>query len=656
VLAINHFLLAVIIIIGSGILPLLFLWRRFVLMKALASIGISAGCLIGLIDAIDTLSHGADVSAAVSYLHAFNLAFRMDGLSAFFLIAIFLVALLAAVYSYEYMDNAQKSVRVAVHYLFFSLLVASMALVVIAANMITFMLCWEIMSLSSFFLVVYNYESEGNRQAGYLYFIFSQVGAMFILAAFGVIYSHAASFGFAAAATLPETAKILVFVLAFIGFGSKAGVFPFHVWLPHAHPAAPSHISALMSGVMIKCGIYGIVRFYALLGWHAPLSGYIVLCAGMVSGILGVVYALGQHDIKRLLAYHSVENIGIILIGIGLGMIGVAAGNPIMVLLGFGGGLLHVLNHAIFKSLLFMGAGMVLHKTGTRTIDVLGGLIKKMRITGTTFLIGSLAICGLPPFNGFVSEFLIYIGGFRGVALNQIDFAFSLLAIVSLAVIGGLALACFTKVVGVVFQGEPRSSAAEEVNEKGISMIAPMVVLACACLVIGVFPGVFAGMAFKVVDSLQLGYGRVPLAPFMQLTGNITLAALLFFTLFILILFLRVFLYRGKSVTASGTWGCGFTQPTAKMQYTGSSYAGSILAFFGPLAPLAEDHPPIKGRFPEATHYHSHVDDIAERHMGRVVVHPILAAFDKLRWLQHGDIHLYIGYILLAIVVLLFFV
>ena len=644
-LAMNHFFLAVIIIIGSGVLPLLFLWRRFVLMKAVASIGITVGCLIGLIDAAVKLSHGVDVAASTSYLHAFTLSFQMDGLSAFFLIAIFLISLLAAVYSYQYMDNGRKTVRVAVHYLFFSLLVASMALVVTAANMITFMLCWEIMSLSSFFLVVYNYESEGNRRAGYLYFVFSQVGAMFILAAFGVIYSYGDSLGFDAAAVLPETAKILVFVLAFIGFGSKAGVFPFHVWLPHAHPAAPSHISALMSGVMIKCGIYGILRIYALLGWHAPLSGYIVLVAGMVSGILGVVYALGQHDIKRLLAYHSVENIGIILIGIGLGMIGVAAGNPVMALLGFGGGLL-----------LFMGAGMVLHKTGTRTIDALGGLIKKMRITGTTFLIGSLAICGLPPFNGFVSEFLIYIGGFRGAALSQTDFAMSLLAIVSLAVIGGLALACFTKVVGVVFQGEPRSPAAEAVDEKGISMITPMVVLAGACLVIGVFPGVFAGMALKAAESLQLGYGRVPLAPFMQLTGNITRVALLFFTVFGLVLIMRAFLYRGKSVTASGTWGCGFTQPTVRMQYTGSSYAGSIIEFFGPLAPLEEDHPPIEGRFPAKTHYSSHVHDIAERHMGRVVVGPVLAAFDKLRWLQHGDIHLYIGYILLAIVVLLFFV
>jgi hydrogenase-4 component B len=504
--------------------------------------------------------------------------------------------------------------------------------------------------------VVYNYEAGENRKAGYLYFVFSQVGAMFILAAFGLIYGYTGNFGFADAATLPDTAKIIVFALAFIGLGSKAGVFPFHVWLPHAHPAASSHISAVMSGVMIKTGIYGIVRIYVMLDWHTPFFGHFVLIAGMVSGVLGVVYALGQHDLKRLLAYHSVENIGIILIGIGIGMLGVAAGNPVMAVLGFAGGLLHVLNHAIFKSLLFMGAGMVLHKTGTRIIDLLGGLIKKMKITGITFLIGSLAISGLPPLNGFVSEFLVYMGGFRGMALDKGSFAMCLLAIVSLAIIGGLALACFTKVVGVVFQGEPRSQIAENTDEKGVTMLLPMLILAAACIAIGVFPTFFMVMALKAVSSLGLGYGQLPLEPFMELTGNITRTALLVFVVFLLILVLRTLLYRGKTVTRSGTWGCGFTRPTVKMQYTGSSYAASILEFFRPVAPLTENDPGIRKRFPEKSHYHSHVSDIAELHMGNVVVRPVLALFEKLRWLQHGDIHLYIGYILLAIVVLLFFV
>ena len=649
----NLFFLSM-LLIASGGFSALILRRQFTVMKTIGVLGISAGCLLGLIDALSKLFNPGQVSFSISYLNVLSLSFKIDGLSAFFLVAIFAVSLLAAIYSFHYMDKPEKALRTSVNYLFFSLLIASMALVVTADNMIAFMFSWEIMSLSSFFLVIYDYQSPENRKAGRLYFVFSHVGAMFIFAAFGIMYGYTGSFGFTGA--LPETATILVFILSFIGFGSKAGVFPFHVWLPHAHPAAPSHISAVMSGVMIKTGIYGIVRIYWVLDLHTPLFGEIVMIAGMVSGILGVVYALGQHDLKRLLAYHSVENIGIILIGIGIGMIGVSFNNPIMAVLGFSGGLLHVLNHAIFKSLLFMGAGAVIQKTGTRSIDALGGLLKNMKITGVTFLIGSLAISGLPPFNGFVSEFLIYLGGFQGVALNKTPFVLSLLAIVSLAVIGGLALACFTKVVGVVFQGEPRSPAAENVNEKGPAMLVPMLVLAGACVVIGVFPRVFVLMALKGVESLGLTSGTVSFAPFLQMTGNITLAVAVFFAVFLLILVLRMVLYRGKTITRSGTWGCGFTQPTVKMQYTGSSYAASILAFFKPVAPVYEDHPVIRGRFPDKTYYRSHVNDIAELHMGNVIVRPILWLFDQLRWIQHGDIHLYIGYILLAIVVLLFFV
>ena len=651
----NLFFLSLAIIFCGGLLSLVF-WRQFALMKTIAVIGIASGCLLGLIDAGTKLFHSAPHAASFAYLKTFSLSFQIDALSAFFLIAIYAVCLLAALYSYHYMDDSQKAFRTAGNYFFFSILTVFMALVVTASNLISFMLSWEIMSLSSFFLVIYNYEAEENRKAGYLYFVFSQVGAMFILAAFGIIYAHTGNFGFADAATLTDTAKIIVFVLAFIGLGSKAGIFPFHVWLPHAHPAAPSHISAVMSGVMIKTGIYGIIRIYVMLDWHTPLFGHLVLIAGMISGILGIVYALGQRDLKRLLAYSSVENIGIILIGLGIGMTGVAAGNPVMAVLGFAGGLLHVLNHSIYKSLLFMGAGMVLHKTGTSSIDQLGGLIKRMKITGTTFLIGSLAISGLPPLNGFVSEFLVYMGSFRGLALDKTSFAMCLLAIVSLAIIGGLALACFTKVVGVVFQGEPRSPVAENADEKGLSILVPMLVLAAACIVVGVFPTFFMTMALKAVASLGLGYGRLPLEPFIELTANITHTALLVFVVFLLILALRTLLYRGKTVTRSGTWGCGFTKPTVKMQYTGSSYAASILEFFKPFAPLTENDPGIRKRFPEKTHYHSHVSDIAELHMGNAVVRPVLFLFDKLRWLQHGDIHLYIGYILLAIVVLLFFV
>jgi hydrogenase-4 component B len=649
------FFLSLLIIASGGVLPLLF-FRQFTLMRILGATLIGAGCCFGLRDAFARLAGGGAAGASFDYLSTLTLAFRIDGLSAFFLLAIFAVCLLSAVYSFSYLSDPRKALGTAVSYFFFSLLTAAMALVVAAANMITFLLAWEIMSLASFFLVVHDHRRPETRKAGYLYLVFSHVGALFIVAAFGVLYGGSGGFGFDASG-LSQTAKLWVFGLAFIGFGSKAGVFPFHVWLPHAHPAAPSHISAVMSGVMIKTGIYGILRMVGILELYTPAVGTMVLVFGVVSGVLGVVYALGQHDLKRLLAYHSVENIGIILIGIGIGMIGVATDTPLMALLGFAGGLLHVLNHAIFKSLLFMGAGVVLHKTGSRTIDALGGLLKKMPVTGATFLVGALAICGLPPFNGFVGEFLIYLGSFKGVAAETPVLALSLLAIVGLAVIGGLALACFSKVVGVVFQGEARSPAAQAVDEKGgAAMLLPMIVLAAACAVIGVYPAAFLYMPLQAAAALGLEVGRIPLESVARLSTNITLGAAILLAALLIVWALRRLLYEGKPIGRSGTWGCGFTQPTARMQYTGSSYAASILEFFKPAAPLEEDHPVVAGLFPDRTHYRSHVHDIVELHLNSAVVTPVTWLFDKLRWIQHGDIHLYIGYILLAIVVLLFFV
>ena len=652
----NVFFMALALVLAGGVLPLL-LGRNSLPVRIVGAAGIGVGSLVGCVDAVVALVGGSSSAASWTYLQAFELSFRATPLSSFFLVAIFGVSSLAALYSFHYMDDTEKARRTAAHYLFFAVLVIAMALVVVADGMVAFLISWELMTLSSFFLVIFDHEEEDNRKAGYLYFVFSHVGAMFIFAAFGLIFAHSGSLGFEGAAGLSDGVKIAVFVLALIGFGSKAGVFPVHFWLPHAHPAAPSHISAVMSGVMIKTGIFGILKMVVVLQMKTALFGEILLIVGVVSGILGVVYALGQHDLKRLLAYHSVENIGIILIGLGIGLVGAAKGQPLMAVLGFSGGLLHVLNHALFKSLLFLGAGMVVHQTGTRAIDQLGGLMKGMKVTGATFLIGSLAISGLPPFNGFVSEFLIYFGSFHGVPLDRGAFAMSLLAIIGLAIIGGLALACFTKVVGVVFQGEPRSEAAQGATEHGWTMLASMIALAVACICIGVLPGLFVPLAVEATASTGLFDGAaVAIGPFLELTSNITLVALIFLGGLAALVLLRFALYRGKTVTRSGTWGCGFTQPNPRMQYTGSSYAASILEFFRAVAPLREEHRAIEGRFPEPTQYHSHVEDVAERSSATVIVRPVMALFDRMRWIQHGDIHLYIGYILAAIVILLLFV
>jgi hydrogenase-4 component B len=651
----SQFFLSLLIIISGGLVSLV-LAKQAKLSRGIAVLFIAAGSLVGAVDAVGKLVKSMTGSASYVYLDTFELAFKVDAISSFFLVVIFSISVLASIYSFHYMDGEGKEVKTAVSYFFFSLLVGSMALVVTASNMISFMLSWEIMSLSSYFLVIYNHDSAENRKAGYLYFIFSHVGAMFILSAFGISYGQIGTFDFSGLALLPDSTKLLVFILAFVGFGSKAGIFPFHVWLPHAHPAAPSHISALMSGVMIKTGVYGILRMYLMLDYPSQAIGVIVLLVGVVSGILGVVYALGQQDFKKLLAYSSVENIGIILIGMGIGMIGVAFGNSAMATLGFVGSMLHILNHALFKSLLFMGAGMILHKTGTRSIDALGGLFKNMRITGTAVLVGCVAICGLPPLNGFVGEFFIYLAGFKGVGLSKGAFVFSSIAIVGLAVIGGLALACFTRLFGIVFQGEPRSDAARDVNENGLTMHVSMIVLAIACAVIGIFPKMFIWMSLKVVSAMQLAVDQISLEPFAQMTTHISLGALILIAGLVIIWVIRSLYYKGKTVTASGTWGCGFTLPTAKMQYTSSSFSGSIIEFFNPVAPVTQTHKAISGRFPEKTSYRSHVNDIAEMHMETAVVRPVMFLFEKLRWIQHGDIHLYIGYILLAIILLLFFI
>jgi len=650
----DTFLLSLTVLLAGGVFALL-TCRLFNLMKAGYTAITAAGCIIGLYAVIGPLQGAEITTFAIPWLHIFTLSFAVDPLSAFFLIPIFTVCPLAVLYSFHYLDNAAQKKRVGVNLFFSTLLIMGMALVATADNIISFALVWEIMSLTSFLLVIYDHHEKDTRKAGYIYFIFTQAGAMFLFSALALAYSYSGSFSFSALAEIPTTIKIIVFFLAMVAFGSKAGMFPLHMWLPHAHPAAPSNISAIMSGVMIKMGIYGIIRFYAILNATELLFGELVLTFGMVSGVLGVVYALGKHDLKKLLAYHSVENIGIILIGAGIGMIGLAVGNTEMASFGFAGSLLHVLNHSLFKSLLFLGAGAVVKNTGVRHIDQLGGIIKRMPVTGSTFLTGSISISGLPPFNGFVSEFLIYFAAFQGLQLSGSSFVFSMLAILSLALIGGLAAACFSKVVGIVFLGEPRTAMAADTHEAGISMTLPMVIMAVSCLVIGIFPEPFIQLAFMALKSIQLlvpaGTQQVALV-----AGNLAMAARVLLAVFLLSMILRKILYLRKEVSRKPTWGCGFTQGTTRIQYTGTSYAMSVVDFFRPFVRVKTRYSGSKKIFPRSSTYHTRVDDIAEIAMVDHLAIPFLYYLRKLRWIQHGHIQLYIGYIIVAIVALLLFV
>lgn len=650
----NAFFLSLALIVCGGVLPLV-IHRHFTIMKAACICLVAAGCALGFSGALSVLLHPV-VATAVSWpwLHIFTLSFKMDSISAFFLIPIFTISPLALLYSFHYMEKPEQSFRTAINYFFNAILIASMALVACADNIPTFALAWEVMSLSSYFLIVYDFHDKEIRKAASLYFIFAQGGAMFLFAAFAVIYAHTGNFDFSGIATIPESAKLAVFILSMLAFGSKAGIFPLHIWLPYAHPAAPSHISAIMSGVMIKMGIYGIIRIYALLDTPSMLFGEIVLIAGMITGVLGVVYAMGQHDLKKLLAYHSVENIGIIVIGLGVGMIGVATGTQAMAFFGFAGAFMHVFNHSIFKTVLFMGAGAVLHKAKTRAIDQLGGLLKRMPVTGRSFLVGSLAISGLPPFSGFISEFLIYYGSFQGLHLQRTSFILSALAIISLAVIGGLATACFTKVVGVVFLGEPRTEKAAHAGEAGFSMQLTMIVLASACLLIGVVPEPFVRLAFEGIGDLQPVAGYNP-DIVIDILRNISKTAALFIALFLAVSLFRKMLYWRKEVGVGPTWGCGFTRPTVRMQYTGASYAASMIDFYRPFVSVKTYYSGIRKIFPGSTTYHTEVIDVAETHIYWKIIKPLLQLLRMLHWIQHGNIQLYILYIIMAIVVMLLF-
>ncbi|HPT00812.1 MAG TPA: proton-conducting transporter membrane subunit, partial [Candidatus Aminicenantes bacterium] len=396
-----------------GALVSLISWRRPAWARIFAPVTVILGSLLAMPPVLSALLGKEVPLLELPWSLPFgSLTMRLDPLSALFALTILVVSALAALYGIGYFSPIPKRGNLSLYWFNFSTLVVSMLVVITARNGLLFLLAWELMSLSSFFLVLFEKDDAMVRRAGWTYLIATHIGTAFLLVFFLLLGARSGGtleFGaFKGSVLLPGTAGV-AFLLALVGFGTKAGFMPLHVWLPEAHPAAPSNVSALMSGVMIKTGIYGLVRSLTFLGTPAPWWGWVLLAVGAFSGILGVLFALAQHDLKRLLAYHSVENIGIIALGIGLGVFGLSCHNPLLIYLGFAGGLFHVVNHALFKSLLFLGAGSVLHSAGTREIDILGGLLKRMPTTGTTFLIGSVAICGLPPLNGFASEFMIYL-------------------------------------------------------------------------------------------------------------------------------------------------------------------------------------------------------------------------------------------------------
>ncbi|HET9795747.1 MAG TPA: proton-conducting transporter membrane subunit [Thermoanaerobaculia bacterium] len=622
---------------------------------AVGTVGSALACLAGIAASLGALIGGEERSLRSAWpLPAGELHVALDALSSFFLVCVFLVSGLAAVYGGGYLRPYIGKRRLAPALFFFNLLVASMAVVAIARDGILFLVAWEVMSLTSFFLVTFESEREETRRAAMTYLIASQLGVILLFVLFALLGRGSGSYDFDILGTVSgRTTGIttVCFLLALVGFGTKAGFWPVHIWLPEAHPAAPSHVSALMSGVMIKMGIYGLLRTLAFLGPPPVWWGAVLIAIGAVSGVAGVVYALAQHDLKRLLAYHSVENIGIILLGIGVGLLGQSQGNAPVAFLGYAGGLLHVLNHGLFKGLLFQGAGSVLHGTGTRDIECLGGLYRRMPTTATMFLIGSVAICGLPPLNGFVSEWMIYVGAFRGGSTLPTGWAvWALASVPALALIGGLAAACFVKAFGVVFLGEPRTGAALDAHEAGWVMRAPMLLGALLCIAIGLWP---AG-AIRIVAPAAMFLGRMSGAiPNAGSLSAITRVGAVLLALVVLLGLLRLALLRGREFSQAATWGCGYAAPTTRMQYTAASFAQPILPLFGPMIHTRVDEQGPDGYFPEKAHYEEHLGDVAGERVLLPATRLVVRALSRLRPIQQGRLQLYLVYIAVTLVVLL---
>ncbi len=620
------------------------------------------GSLLGLPSAIECLYRNGACEVSFPWDMPFGtLTIGMDGLSAFFCLVIFGLSALTAMYGFGYLPRERG--RTGLAWCWFNALVLGMALVAVARNGLLFLIAWEIMSLSSFFLVAHEHEKQEVRKAAWTYLVATHIGAAFVLAMFVLLGTAAGSLDFGALAGSGSAGRgfaALVFALAVIGFGTKAGFFPLHVWLPEAHPAAPSHVSALLSGAMIKTGLYALLRCTSFVGPPEPWWGWLLIGIGIVSGLFGVVSALAQHDLKRLLAYHSVENIGIAALGLGLGLLGWSAGNWTLAALGFAGALLHVLNHAVFKGLLFMCAGSVLHATGTRAIERLGGLSTRMPITSFAFFVGAVAICGLPPLNGFASEFLIYLGAFKGVTLGGAGIAVPAAALAAaLALIGGLAAACFAKAFGTVFLGEGRSEEAARAHESPPAMRRPMLVLAFACFAIGL--GAFALLPFLapavgIITGTPPELFAQPLAEagILLLVIALVSAALLLATA--LAALFRTLLLRGRAVTRAPTWDCGYAAPNPRMQYTGSSFAQPLLDLFRLFLRVRTELKPPEGLFPKSASFATHADDTARARIFAPVFAFVDSLFSRLRWMQEGRVHVYVLYIALTLLALLMFV
>ncbi len=638
-------------------LPGCFAARRSRAAQAFSTVLMLLGALLGLAGvALSCLAESTPALQCAWRLPWGQFRVELDSLSAFFLVPVFVVPALGALYGTEYWKPARHPATARGLRFFYGLLAGSMAMVVLARDSVLFLVAWEIMAVSAFFLVATDDKELAVRRAAWIYLVAAHVGTVCLMALFCLLYRATGSTNLdpILSASLTPSIANAIFALAVVGFGFKAGIMPLHVWLPAAHANAPSHVSAVMSGVMLKMGIYGMVRIIAFLPDPAIEWGTSLLAVGAATGILGIAFALGQSDVKRLLAYSSIENVGIIVLGIGLALVGRTAQRPEIVALGMGGALFHVWNHSLFKSLLFLNSGSLIHAVHTRQMDQMGGLSKRMPRTAALFFVGAAAICGLPPLNGFAGEWLTYLGFFRAIAPASAPVALATgLGALALAMIGALAIACFVKLYGTVFMGSPRTAKGAHAHDTGPWMLAPSALLAAACIALGLFPQLALPAIGKAVAawspaSAKAALHMAELAPtgFLTAAGLVLLAAALLAVLFLL---------RRPAIRTEGTWGCGYMRPTPRIQYTGSSFAQSLVGFFSWALLPNHTAPALRTTlFPSSSAMAQTVPDAV---LDRAVMPFFRLTRRFLPWvrlLQQGKIHVYLLYILVVVLALLF--
>ena len=608
-----------------------------------------------------------------------QLTVKLDPLGAFFVLIVSFLALALSVYSFGYVRGFYERKSVGVLAAFFNTLLMATTLVFTASNAFFFLIAWEIMALTAYCLVSFEHEKSETRSAGVLFFIMSHIGTGCLILGFLLLFQAAGGqspgdYSFDTFRALGEKLspgrRDTAFLLFLFGFGVKAGIVPLHIWLPEAHPVAPSNVSALLSGVIIKTGIYGLTRvLFDFLGTPPNWWGVTVLTIGTISAVLGVLYALMEHDLKRLLAYHSIENIGIILMGLGAALMFLHTNHPVLATLALIAGLYHTINHAIFKALLFLGAGAVLHSTHTRNMEEMGGLIKRMPKTAFCFLIGAVAISALPPLNGFVSEWLTYqslLQGF-GTTDSLVRLMFPLSGAM-LALTGALAAACFVKAFGITFLAQPRSEHAAQAHEASPTMVIGMGVLTAACVFLGLFPTTFLRLLEQVTQQL---IGQ-PLPAYLvrndgwvlgntqELGGTVSTVGIALMGICLLPIPLVLWLLFGRRarVRIGPTWDCGQRGLTPQMEYTATGFSKPIRMIFKALfRPRREvqreyDYSPY---FAKTLRFESHIEEAFVTRLYRPLNRGILRFSRRMRGLQAGSIQAYLIYIFITLLLLLMF-